>query len=615
MRFSDQRVFRLAFIIILLLGLFMRFYQYFMGRSLWEDETHLALNLMNYGFLRLSQPLDYIQGAPILFLWLVKAVTKIFGYGELAFRAVPFVCSILTLPLFYPVTRKLTGNRTAALVAFFIFSVNPAIIFFSSELKQYAVEVSVYLLLVYLAISDNKLITRRRNVLLAVVGSLSIFLSGTAFIILFCIACNLMLNWYRQKKIDKADVTILISWLAAFLVNFFLFIYHHPSIAQQRVNFSFAFCPTNVLSCEFVTFLHKTIEETFFTTLLYVSKDHGFSYVLLFILFIAIRHIIIKHQYTLFFLVCVPILLHLFLSALKLYPFWYRLILYLLPCFIVLMSLGTTLISGFIQRRLHAIGGIAVIMYCSYFFTKDAFGHFPLWFREIKPSLNYVDKILPSNEHVYITDPVHAYAYYYKRGYVKNKIFKEVPWEIDLPEYYDMVYQEDSNYILFYSTFYQWGYGDVLKDLQDKGLILRTFQFKGYAVSEVKPAKRDTSLALRIDHAYFDRSLTFEEDKAVAIWTGSITSMPVQLKAGKYIVSVLSRGTSVKGEFPRNQLFINDHLVGTFSSNRSYSMVDFPFETKIDLKAVFKIAMLNDDQTPDEDRNTFIKVINVNGKK
>jgi hypothetical protein len=613
--FLGPRLSQLAFTSILIIGLILRFYQYLMGRSLWEDETHLALNFMSRGFLGLAQPLDYIQGAPILFLWLVKLSVTIFGYGELAFRAVPFMSSILTLPLFYAVTRQLTTSKTTALIAFFIFSVNPAIIFFSSELKQYAVEVAVYLALTYLALASNEFVSRRRNTLLAIIGSICIFLSSTAFIILFCIACNFMLNWYRRRKINMADFGVLIPWTAAFLANFFLFIYHHPSIMQQRANFSFAFCPTNVLSCEFITFLRNTIEQTFFTTLLYISKDGGFAYVLLFIFFIAIRHIIIRKQYTLFFFVCVPILFHLLLSALKLYPFWYRLILYLLPCFIILISLGTTLVADFLQRKWHQIAGAVMIIYCCYFLTKDALGHFPLWFREIKPTLSYVNDSLPLKEHVYITDPVHAYAYYFKRGYVKNKIFKEVPWEIDPPEYYDMVYHEDSNYILFYSTLYQWGYDDVLKDLNQKGLILRTFQYKGYAVSEVKPAKRDTTLALRIDRNSFDPSLTFEEDKAVAIWAGSVVSKPVQIKAGKYIVSILSRGTSVKGEFPRNRLFINDQLVGEFTSIQKYATVNFLFETDMDLNAVFKITMMNDDQTPQEDRNTFIKAINVNVKK
>src|SRR5437762_282257 len=107
---ENKKLFKAAFITILLLGIGLRSYQYLMGRSMWDDETHLALNFMNHGFARLMRPLDYIQAAPALFILLVKAIVEIFGYSELAFRAFPFVSSILTLPLIYFITKELTGN-------------------------------------------------------------------------------------------------------------------------------------------------------------------------------------------------------------------------------------------------------------------------------------------------------------------------------------------------------------------------------------------------------------------------------------------------------------------------------------------------------------------------
>ena len=608
---TKKRLIQLIFTVVLLLGLILRFYQYLMGRSLWDDETHLALNFMNHGFLRLLQPLDYIQAAPALFILSVKAIVEIFGYSEIAFRAFPFITSIATLPLIYFITRDLTGNKIMALIAFFVFSVNLCVIYFSSELKQYTVELAVYLVMVYLATGKNEFVADRRALLLTLAGSISMFLSSTAFIILFCIACNYFLNWYEQKKINKQELKIFIPWLLAFFINYFLFIHNHPATAQQRTNYSFAFCPTNLLSCEFVTFLKTTIEETFFTLVLYISKDWGFAYILFLIFFVAIRHIILRKQRLLFFLVCLPILLHLGLSALKLYPFWYRLILYLVPCFIILMALGTGLIADFLKRKLHVLVAVAAIFYGLYFFTKESFKQFPLWYREIKPALNYVNNSLPATAHVYITDPAHAYTYYYQRGYVHNKIYKEVPWEIELPEFYDIVYEEKSNYLFFYGTYFQWGYKKVLDDLKKKGLIVRTFQYKGYAVSEVRPAERDTGWIYRLDYTYFDPAVLFEEDKSVAIWSDSIRSKPFFLKAGKYQISILARGTSANGTFPRNRLFIDDRLVGDFNSYQKYQPSEFSFETNKDLNAVFKIIMLNDTVTKNEDRNSFIKSISV----
>ena len=97
-KFSSSRLVQIVFTAILLLGLGLRFYFYLMGRSLWDDETHLALNFMDHGFARLFKPLDYIQIAPILFILAEKAIASVFGYGELALRALPFICSVLSLP-------------------------------------------------------------------------------------------------------------------------------------------------------------------------------------------------------------------------------------------------------------------------------------------------------------------------------------------------------------------------------------------------------------------------------------------------------------------------------------------------------------------------------------
>ena len=112
------------FIIILVAGLILRFYQHFMGRSLWEDETHFALNFMKYDFWRLTKPLDDIQAGPIFFLWGVKAFVEIFGYNEVAFRMLTWLTCILTLPLFYFAILELTQRKVAALLGFLLFSVN-----------------------------------------------------------------------------------------------------------------------------------------------------------------------------------------------------------------------------------------------------------------------------------------------------------------------------------------------------------------------------------------------------------------------------------------------------------------------------------------------------------
>ena len=89
---------------------------------LWPDESYLAENFLDRRFLGLTQPLDYIQIAPILYLWLQHAILKLLGFSELTLRFYAFACGIGSLFLFrYLASRLLQG--TAYLLAFGIFAV------------------------------------------------------------------------------------------------------------------------------------------------------------------------------------------------------------------------------------------------------------------------------------------------------------------------------------------------------------------------------------------------------------------------------------------------------------------------------------------------------------
>jgi hypothetical protein len=601
-----NKLFNTAFLLILFTGLFLRFFQYLMGRSLWEDETHLALNFMKYGYLRLTKPLDWIQGAPIFFLFAVKTFVKIFGYGELAFRALPFIASVLTFPLFYYIILELTKNRLTALIGFFIFAVNAPLIYFSSELKPYAVDVSVYLLMIYLAISSHSFVLKHRTWLLVLAGCLSILFSNVAFIVLFAVGCNMFLTWFREKKINKRDIIILMAWGLVFAVNYFLFIHNHPSTLDQRNNYAFAFCPTDVFSEEFASFFKKTIEETFFTMLLNISQAYYFSYVLLFIFLVAIGYLIVKRKYTVLLFTCLPIIFHLALSAMKLYPFWYRLILYLLPCFMFLMAVGTNFLAECF-RKIHVVVSVPVVIIICWFFTEKSIEQFPLWPREIKPALDFVNEKLPQNAHVYVTDPINAYNYYYKREYVKNKVYKGLPWGMDVNEFYEMLGNERSNYIWFYGTVYQWGYGHVLEDLKKRNLIVTNFEFNGYGVCEVKPLNpAKGTLVKEIDHTYFDPGKNYNDNNMIVNWGGTVNANPFQLAAGKYVFSIVSKGTPLEGVYPHNNILINGNKIGEFYNTANYSTQYFNFEIPRDTVISLTIQMDNDDRKNNEDRNSFI---------
>jgi hypothetical protein len=615
-----DKLLRILFILGLLLGLSVRFYQYFMGRSLWEDETHLALNFMKYDFTGLAKPLDEIQAAPILFLYTVKLFAIIFGYGEKALRALPFICNILTFPLFYYIVRELTKSRIAALIGFLVFSVNLALIYFSSELKTYGVDVAVYLLITYLTISKHNYVVKNRNILLAAAGCFSLLYSNVAFIVLACSGFFIVLQWYNKRRVNWKDVLLFLSWGAVFTINYFLFIHNHPHAHDQKQNYAFAFLPTDVFSPEFITFVDKRIEEIFFSeyhfsALLYIPHGYYFPYVLLLVFIIALGHILLKKEYAVFIFAVLPILLHLGLSALEQYPFWFRLILYLVPCFIILISLGTYLIGRFIARKTHLVAGGIFVIGCCIFYVKKNIEKFPLWPLEIKPSLNYVDKNFPAGTHIYITTPINAYKYYQQLGVVKTDFYKRAPWEMGPEEYYFLTAEEKSNYILFYGSSYpEFGYRPVIEDLLRRNLIVRSFEYKGYIVSEVRPFALDSGVTVKvIDYTSFKPEQVLAEDKTMPMWgNGDTVAQSIFLQKGRYNISIVSSGSPAAGEYPHNNLFINGAHIGDFISKRLQGKHTFSFELQEDRETTIKISMDNDASINNEDRNTFVRKIIIN---
>ncbi len=605
-----DRLVSVLFVAILVIGLFLRFYQHFMGRSLWEDECHFALNFIKYDFWRLTKPLDDIQAGPIFFLWGVKAFVTVFGYNEIAFRSLTWLFSIITLPLMYYVTLELTKKRIVALLSFLVFSVNLSVLYFSSELKPYGIDVSVYLLITYLTVSSNSYIHKNRNKLLLIVGALSILFSNVSFILLFCSGCYMFSNWYDQKKIIKQDIPVLLVWASVFLINFFLFIYGHPATADQRQNYAFAFLPTEILSCDQTIFLKRRIDEIFFTMLLYFWKTWYFSWILFLAIVVSTVNALSRKNYVLLLFTWAPILLHLGLSAMHLYPFWFRLILYLVPAFIILVCHGIYLIAAFFGNRLSSIVGILFILFCLVFLTKENIRRFPMWPLEIKPALKFVNENVPPQMHIYMSTPINAYKYYTYRGYVKDTIYKAVPWTISPDEFYEFVSEEKSNYLFFYGSSYpEFGYKEVVEDLRKRKLIVKEIEYGGYIASIIKPLNVPEFL----DSAYkVLRPAEFghPQDYEQPIWSGSVTSQPITLPKGKYKFVVLSKGSSVKGIFPVCSFFVNDSKIGEFTSNYLYERsIPMDFDQSADGQVTIKINLDNDYSEGNEDRNAFIKKI------
>lgn len=495
---SDQ-LYKTLFYSILLIGITLRLYQHLMGRSLWEDEAHIALNFMWFGYGELMAPLQNYQTAPIFFLWATETFSNLFGNNETSLRSFAFIVSIAAFPFFFYLVRDLTNSVITAIIAFTIFALNISLIYYSSEIKSYTVDVSIYIFILYLLFSKHSYVVKHRIGLLSFTGCIAIPLSNASIVILFCAGLYLITrDWNRSFSNDKKTLQINIpssqlimfsSWSIIWLLNFFKFIHNHPYGEGMKQIWSWTFAPTNIFSKEFADFIMLRINDTIYSDMLFFSDKYYFPQILSGLILLAITSCIYNRQWKVLWLTIGPIIIHLILSMFKLYPFFYRFILYLLPPFIILVALGINTIAKLIAQRIHKAVAIPIVFFFLFCCTYISIKKFPYWDREIGPVISFINKNYPDKP-IIVTTPFTLYSYYMERGIAKNKKLHPIGWQLKPDAYFNdqLIISQQSTYLLLYSVNgFADGYSEVLNSLQDNNLIIRKYEYKTYGIAEVKP--------------------------------------------------------------------------------------------------------------------------------
>jgi hypothetical protein len=201
-------------------GVTLRVARYFSDRSLWLDESYLALNLMNRSYSGLLGTLDFGQGAPPGFLLAEKLSVDLFGDSERALRLLPLLAGVSSVFLLYGVARRLL-TPVAVPFALLLFGIGKPFVAYSAELKQYGVDVAVTLGLLYLflrTVEESRFGTRSA-LILAFAGVTAVWLSHAAVFVLVGIGAGAALTMLLRA--DRRGLALLSLPFAAWLVSFF----------------------------------------------------------------------------------------------------------------------------------------------------------------------------------------------------------------------------------------------------------------------------------------------------------------------------------------------------------------------------------------------------------
>jgi hypothetical protein len=339
--------------VILGIGVLLRLIVYLSNRSMWLDELSLAGNIVGKPVLDFSESLANDQLAPFGFLIIQRALVRILGDSNFAMRLVPFIAGILALYLFSLLAPRVLPRR-AALVALVLCAFSDDLIYYSSEMKPYSVDLAVGLAISLIALDalGRPAAARPASWLAASAAMAPWWSFSSAFVVAGCGAA-LILDSLGSGRYRRASIwaTLGLGWLAIFYVSYlssrallspyttmyrfwdFAFLPNHSTVG---VNHALEIVRTDVLKAAGI------LLEIFVNPLNLVAPFGPKVGVVFPLVLLQVGELsMARRSWATYLLLVLPIAMALVAAGYKKYPFHGRLMLELVPALYLLIAEGT----------------------------------------------------------------------------------------------------------------------------------------------------------------------------------------------------------------------------------------------------------------------------------
>ena len=324
---------------LIFLGIALRLRHYFENRSFWQDEICLALSIVNRSLTEIWQHIllfpDFAQ-APLLFQLIVKFSVVVFGNSELSLRFFPLLAGIASLFLARRFFKR-SLDPFAATLALALFAVIEPLVYFSAELKSYGIDVLAALVVYEMFFWLKKEWTPKRLVLFAVVGAVIIWFS---YAMLFILAgCGLVILAEQFKARDREKMAVLagcyLFWLLSFVLLYKLSLSRmlNPDLLKNwRLTGGFA--PEPIWTLGGIAWVGRVCLDMFRSPL-----GMGWTYLSAFF-FVVGCYVLYRRDKWLSAFLFLPFVITLLAGAFEKYPFFERMILFLVPSLLVVLASG-----------------------------------------------------------------------------------------------------------------------------------------------------------------------------------------------------------------------------------------------------------------------------------
>jgi len=419
---------------VVFIGIMLRLVRYLYNPSFYFDEANSAVDIIERSTPDLIHHIspDSISTYPSSFLFLTKVAIQLLGNTEYAFRLLPLLSGILSLFLFYYVAKKYIRSEVVS-AALLLFAILDFPVYYSSILKPYSGDLFFSLLAIAaLARYQSRDFSFFQTLMFAVTGAIIIWFSNPSVFVLAGLGTSMIIFGFIRKDWSRTGRAIAVSlvWAISFIIYYSVFLKNAAMNSAVDVD--------SVLKAEYAFFPFpprsmsdlKWLVDTFFDTFNFADSfdfRQGLTLTgigaLLFISGCIRMYSIDKEK---FITVISPVFFALAAAALHKYPFRGRLILFLTPFFLLVISEGVYFFYEKTKEQSKAIIVIIVIFLFTYPVSWAAY-HVkkPIAREDIKPVLRYIKDNWQDGDVLY----VHFYAQYafdyYSKYHPKSYPFSE----------------------------------------------------------------------------------------------------------------------------------------------------------------------------------------------
>lgn len=438
---NKSKVLNFILIGVILFGILLRFKGFLANPSFWHDECAMAWNIKFKSYSELFGVLRFLQIAPPFFSIMTKLLTKIFGFSEMVFRFIPLIFGCLSIVSFYFLASKTLKFEFTVIGAVFLFAINQRLINYSFEFKPYGVDVffTIICLLFFINLDMEKL-----NKLKAFIyGSLLAVVPWFSFVSVFIISGGFLNLFFKNIKSNLSKkIALAIPLIISGLIYLKVYLMNNYTGTHMVNYWQNCFVTANPL--HFLSLLAESLRYLFFPV----------QYVLfLFILLIWGIIIYTKEKSSFFNISILSFIILIITSFYHIYPFAERLVLFLIPIFLLIIIKPLDLVSFDKKFKLFIILFLTFFTVHPQIIAVNAFvnaknidrGEYP---REM---MEFLVKNLKSNDIIIVNAISNTEFAYYSSFYdIKNKVIQE-----------NIKYRTKDKYMTFLNTLktgYYWLY-------------------------------------------------------------------------------------------------------------------------------------------------------------